>query len=433
MNIGIFTDTYLPQISGVATSIKTLTDELQKQGHIVYIFTTTDPLVKDPENEPDNIIRFRSFPFISMPERRISMAGLGAALKIVREYHLDIIHTQTEFGIGILGKLVANQLRIPVIHTLHTKYEDYLHYIANGHLIRPGAVKYIVRTFLLGTEGVICPSEMTLETAEGYGIKCPLRVIPTGIEIERFTRPDISAKDIENFRKKLNIRPDEMMLLSLARLSFEKNIQAIIRALPTVVKQLPTHLVIVGQGPYQEDLEALVEEFSLQDYVSFVGKVSNDKAVYYYKAADFFISASTSETQGLTFSEAIASGTPVIAVENSYLKQLIDAPQFGRLFSSDSDIAATILDLSHNQAKVDPLIAEKKCYEISSVAFGKKVIEFYQYMIDSYKPFTTRATENLLESSERIVLRVQKTPSAIAKFVKKYGKIKKANNKEKDN
>ena len=454
MNIGLFTDTYLPQISGVATSIKTLKDQLELLGHTVYIFTTTDPLMttEDLEKESNTIVRLPSVPFMAMPERRFAVAGLGAALKIARDYQLDIIHTQTEFGVGILGKLVANQLKIPVIHTLHTKYEDYLHYLAGGRLIKPGAVKYVIRTFLLGTEGVICPSEMTEETVQGYGVKAPTRIIPTGIEIERFKRSDITAEDIAALRKKLDITKDETMLVSLSRLSYEKNIQAVIRAMALVVQHLPARLVIAGHGPYKDTLINLVTELGLEDYVTFVGPIPNDNAALYYKAADFFISASTSETQGLTFSEAIAAGTPVLAAENPYLRRLVNKAEFGRLFASDADIADVILAAIRQEGPMNADDYEKKCYEMSAEAFGKNVVSFYDYMIENYKPLRARAADNFRENSGkmlsavgnlgttttdrikkdsvRVAAQVRHTPTRIAKIAKKYGRINRNKKKE---
>lgn len=442
MKIGIFTDTYFPQISGVATSIKTLKDELEKKGHTVYIFTTTDPLVaQDSSEEAENIIRFRSIPFISMPERRFVTVGLPTALKIAKQYELDLVHTQTEFGMGILGKLVANRLNIPVIHTLHTKYEDYLHYIARGHLLRPGSVKYIIRTFLTGTEGLICPSEMTEAAAIGYGVKVPIRIIPTGVEIDKFKRPDIRPEDTQELREKLGVQKEEILLLSLARLSFEKNIQAALKALPQILSQAPVKLAIVGEGPYKENLRELVDELNLQKAVSFVGEVPNAQAVKYYKAADFLISASTSETQGLTFSEALASGTPVLASENPYLSRLIDHPQFGRLFARDEDIADVVISAIRNKIPWDAHLAEEKIFEVSSDHFGQEVIDFYAYMIADYRPLGERARDSLSvarksmvksakRSRKRTILQAYRSTQRVSKLMQKYVKIEK--NKKKD-
>jgi len=386
MKIGIFTDTYFPQISGVSTSIKTLKDQLEAAGHHVYIFTPTDPLLPEGKTvkEPPNIIRLRSVPFVSMPERRVVMVGINTALRIARNYHLDIIHTQTEFGVGILGKVVARRLNIPIVHTFHTKYEDYLHYIANGKLIKPGAVKYLLRSFLFGADGLICPSAMTANQAKSYGVKVPVRIIPTGIELEKFQRPDITPEMSADLRRKLGIPTDETMLLSVSRLSFEKNIQAVIKALPTVLRRFPVHLVVVGHGPYQPTLVKLVTDLGLQKYVHFVGPVPHDQVVYYYKAADFLVSASTSETQGLTFPEALAAGTPILGHANPYLSTLVTAPAFGRLFANEQDIPGKIIDAIEHRQPMTPDQYQQKAYQISARNMGNQIIQFYQALIATH-------------------------------------------------
>ena len=155
MNIGLFTDTYFPQVSGVATSIKTLRDELEKQGNQVYIFTTTDPHV-DKDTYERNIFRFPSIPFVSFTDRRIAVRGLFHAYEIAKELNLDIIHTQTEFSMGWIGKFVARNLEIPCIHTYHTMYEDYLHYVAKGKLLKPVHVKQMTLAFCLSYDGDCC-------------------------------------------------------------------------------------------------------------------------------------------------------------------------------------------------------------------------------------------------------------------------------------
>ncbi|MFV0556523.1 MAG: glycosyltransferase family 4 protein [Lactovum sp.] len=435
MRIGIFSDTYFPQISGVSTSIKTLRDELEALGHTVYIFTTTDPNSNPIQDIEEKIIRLRSIPFISIPERRIVMAGFSTALKLTKSYQLDIIHTQTEFGVGILGKIIANQLKLPMVHTLHTKYEDYLHYIANGLLIRPSAIKYLIKTFLLGTEGIICPSEMTKETVLNYGINIPLRVIPTGINIKNFIREDISELDNQKLRKKLSVKENDIMLLSLCRLSSEKNIQAIIYALPDIILELSVRLIIVGEGPYRKELEKLVQNLQLESYIEFVGEVPNQQVVNYYKAADFFISASTSETQGLTFIEALAASCPILAWENPYLKTLITDPSFGSLFYQENEIAETTLKAIKQQQEINHKALEEKLYEISSENFGKTVADFYQYMIDHYIPFSKRTSLKAKQKSksllENIYLQTQKIQRRQKLFRKKPGKYVKINKDDK--
>ena len=383
MRIGFFTDTYFPQVSGVATSIRTLKEQLEKQDHEVYIFTTTDP---DADELEKDIVRMPSVPIISFKDRRIVVRGLWFAYQIAKELELEIIHTHTEFGAGFLGKMVANRLRIPVIHTYHTMYEDYLHYIANGKVVRPAHVKSFIKMFVNHSTGVICPSKRVVDTLERYEVEIPMRIIPTGIEVERYIRPDITEVDTEALRGKLGIQKSELMLLSLSRLSYEKNIQAIIRQFPEVLMSYPNaRLVIVGKGPYREELETLVQELGIEEYVRFTGEVAHEEVAYYYHAADYFVSASTSETQGLTYAEALASGTQCVVEGNDYLEQLLNDKSLGITFESDDDFSDSFVRYAQQQVPIDPTVLQNKLVEISAERFGSEVFKFYQEMLVYYE------------------------------------------------
>ena len=376
MRIGLFTDTYFPQVSGVATSIRTLKTELEKLGHTVFIFTTTD---KDVNRYEDwQIIRIPSVPFFAFKDRRIAYRGFSTALEIARQYQLDIIHTQTEFSLGLLGVWIAKELRIPVVHTYHTQYEDYVRYIAKGMVIRPSMVKYIVRGFMSDLDGVICPSEIVYDLLMKYKVKVEKRVIPTGIELAKFERPEITSENIADLRDKLGIAKDETMLLSLSRVSYEKNIQAILAALPAVLEENPdVKLVVAGDGPYLSDLKAQAKRLNIIDVVIFTGMIAPSETALYYKAADFFISASTSETQGLTYLESLASGTPIIAHGNPYLDNVINDKMFGTLYYEERDLTGAILEAVIATPDLDEKSLATKLYEISAENFGRRVYEFY--------------------------------------------------------
>ena len=382
MRIGLFTDTYFPQVSGVATSIRTLKTELEKLGHTVFIFTTTD---KDVNRYEDwQIIRIPSVPFFAFKDRRIAYRGFSTALEIARQYQLDIIHTQTEFSLGLLGVWIAKELRIPVVHTYHTQYEDYVRYIAKGMVIRPSMVKYIVRGFISDLDGVICPSEIVYDLLMKYKVKVEKRVIPTGIELAKFERPEITAENIADLREKLGISNQETMLLSLSRVSYEKNIQAVLAALPAVLEENPdVKLVVAGDGPYLSDLKAQAKRLNITDAVIFTGMIAPSETALYYKAADFFISASTSETQGLTYLESLASGTPIIAHGNPYLDNVINDKMFGTLYYEERDLAGAILEAVIATPDLDEKSLATKLYEISAENFGRRVYEFYLDLIIS--------------------------------------------------
>lgn len=418
LNIGIFTDTYFPEVSGVATSIRTLRDELEMRGHNVYIFTTTSAGLKNKVDEDECIIRFGSIPFISFTDRRISMRGAAKAQQLAKKYKLDIIHTQTEFGMGVLGKVTAHTNKIPVLHTYHTLYREYLHYVMNGKLLKPIHVKLLFKMFLADVYGCICPSRRVEKEVRSYGIdKLPLRVIPTGIDINKFTQDDALEADKYrcDIREKHGYTDENIVLLSLGRLSYEKNIQAVISALPDMVVAKPEiRLLIVGEGPYHEDLANLASDLGVEDYVEFVGMINNDEVNHYYYAADYFVNASTSETQGLTYSEAMASSLQVIAHGNDYLEDLIDDPSLGSLFYSDDQIAQTTLDYIDSGIKMDADVLGDKLFEISTTNFGARVEQFYKETIVDYKNYKFGEKKTILS-----------LPAAFAKIPGKIPGVKK--------
>lgn len=374
MNIGIFTDTYFPQVSGVATSIKTLKEALEKQGHSVYIFTTTDPHVDKDAVEP-NIFRFASVPFVSFTDRRIAVRGLFHAYQVAKELDLDIVHTQTEFSMGYIGKFVAKNLKIPCLHTYHTMYEDYLHYVLNGKLLRPYHVKQMTKAFLYHMSGIVAPSERVSQTLNGYQVKAPIRIIPTGVDISRFERE--VTRDI---RAELGLTPEQPVLLSLSRVAYEKRIDILVDALPKLVAQTPDlMLVIVGEGPAREDLEAQVAKLNMTDHVIFTGMVDNDEVANYYHMANLFVSASDSESQGLTYIEAMAAELKIVVMTSPYAAELLTDPSIGTTFTNEDEMIHQVSNyLNHPHAFDDPAPHRKKLHAISADYFAEQMIHFYK-------------------------------------------------------
>ncbi|KRN03048.1 glycosyltransferase [Levilactobacillus senmaizukei DSM 21775 = NBRC 103853] len=381
MNIGIFTDTYFPQVSGVATSIKTLRDQLEKQGNQVYIFTTTDPQVERNVYER-NVFRFSSIPFISFTERRIAVRGLFQAYQIAKELNLDVVHTQTEFSMGWIGKFVARNLEIPCLHTYHTMYEDYLHYVANGKILKPVHVKQGTLAFCYHLTGVVAPSDRVLTTLTDYGVKAPIRVIPTGVNLHQYEQPDTA-----DLRRNLGFDEDTPVILSLSRLAYEKNISESINAMPRILEQVPNaQLLIVGDGPAKEDLEEQVKTMALSDHVSFTGEVDNNEVFRYYHMANVFLSSSDSESQGLTYIEAMAAGTKIVVMTSPYTDELLSSRALGVTFKDPETMIKNVVDyLRHGDEEQDPDLLAKKLSEISADTFGQHILEFYQDAQTSYE------------------------------------------------
>ncbi|MBB1069117.1 glycosyltransferase family 4 protein [Limosilactobacillus sp. RRLNB_1_1] len=403
MNIGIFTDTYFPQVSGVATSIKTLRDELIAQGHHVYIFTTTDPKAKHDDVE-NGIYRFASIPFVSFSDRRIAVRGVFRAIKLAKKFQLDIVHNQTEFALGVMGKTVARHLHIPCLHTYHTMYQDYLHYIANGHILKPHDVARLAHLYLKNISGIIAPSDRVLETLESYHVESPIRVIPTGINLRVYNQRD-SAKDLANLRARLGYGATTPVLLSLSRLAYEKNIHTLIEAMPDILShQSNAQLLIVGDGPAKHTLDRQVREMGLNGHVSFAGEIPNDEVYHYYQMADVFVSASDSESQGLTYDEALASDLPIVVMRSEYTDQLIDDAAIGISFQKRADLVNGVLYyLNQPQTSELRLKRQQKLHEISAEVFVERVVEFYhdcqRKLIDQDKIKQTEKSRRLFHRS----------------------------------
>lgn len=381
MNIGLFTDTYFPQLSGVATSIKTLKDALEEQGHNVFIFTTTDPHIKKGTIEP-NVFRFSSIPFVSFTDRRIAFRGFFEATKVAKEVKLDIVHTQTEFALGTIGKYVAHQLKIPAIHTYHTMYEDYLHYVLNGHLLRPYHVKQFTRGYLKNMDGVIAPSERVEALLERYGVKIPVRVIPTGVDIK-----SMNEADNRDIRAELDIDKDAPVILTLSRIAAEKKIDHILDVMPDIIEEFPkVKLVIAGDGPDVKMLKEHVERLTLEDYVIFTGAIPHEDVGNYYKMADLFVSASDTETQGLTYIEALAAGTQCVVYDTDYTEHVFDDEMYGKIFTTKKEMLADILwYLRQGKIKISQDKLENKMDQVSAKHFGLEVYDFYQDVISKYQ------------------------------------------------
>lgn len=375
MNIGFFTDTYFPQVSGVSTSVKLLRDELVRQGHNVIIFTTTDPAAK----AEIGVVRLPSIPFVNYDDRRIAYSGFDRCLKIARQNDIEIVHTHTEFSLGMAGKYVASRMKIPNVHTYHTMYENYTHYILQGNLIHASHVRYLSKIYCNQTNGIVTPSKITHDKLREYGISEKIEIIPTGVQMPRY----IPQNRID-VRKELKLKDTDVVLLSLSRVSKEKKIDEVVTAYPKIKARIPNaRLVVAGDGPILEDLKALNEEQQLD--ILFVGGVDHEEVDRYYQMADLYINASDSESQGLTYLEAFANRLPIIARRNSYLESIMPNQNFGALFDDEQDLSEVALDFLTKKAsdEIQP-IDQSQLIELSSEFFGERVSKFYQEVIDDF-------------------------------------------------
>lgn len=386
MRIGLFTDTYPPFINGVSTSVLMLKQGLEKLGHEVFVVTVNDEAFS--YKKEDNVLKIPSFPVGIMNFRQSGIYPLRA-LKIIKKWNLDIIHTHTEFSIGTFARLVSKQFNIPLVHTYHTMYEEYIYYITKGYF--DSASKKLVEYLTLflcdkTIDELIVPTEKTkILFKEKYKVKRDVHVIPTGIDVSRFYNENINKDEVLELKKELGIKPRNFNILYVGRIAKEKNIEFLIENFKNVLKKVRfCKMYIVGDGPDIKDLIELTNKNKLDDKIVFVGKVPWEDVPKYYAACDVFVTASTSETQGLTVLEAMAASKPVVAIKDESFELVIDNGKDGLLFKNEKEYVECINKLYkdkkfYNEIKV---AARKKSNLYSSDTYAKNVLKIYKKVIN---------------------------------------------------
>lgn len=383
MRIGIFTDTYPPHINGVATSVSMLEQALIKKGHKVYIITI------NPDNlsynfEDDHIIRIPGLP-TGIYDYRLSGIYPIKAVRRITKLNLDIIHSHTEFGIGLFARILAKQLDIPLVHTYHTMYEDYIYYITKGYFDKSSKkiVEYLTKFYCdKTTTELIVPTKKTYDLfKEKYKFDRNVHIIPTGIDIERFYKEKVSKDKVKDLRKKLNIKEDDFVILFVGRVANEKSIDFLIKNHVSLVKKNKNcKLVIVGSGPDLESLKSLVSKLKITNNVTFTGKVPWNEINLYYNMANVFTTASHTETQGLTVIEAMAASIPVVALDDESFNTTVIPDLNGYLFNTKDEYCKYMnILMSHKD------ICEKfgRQARISSNQYSSKY--YAERVLDVYK------------------------------------------------
>ncbi|MCR6098607.1 glycosyltransferase family 4 protein [Salipaludibacillus agaradhaerens] len=382
MNIGLFTDTYHPQINGVVTSINLLEKELARRGHNVYIFTSTDPHA-DIKAEKGRVYRFSSLPFIFFKERRLAVAGLFKLARLVNRLDIDVIHTHTEFSLGLMGVFASRKYDLPIVHTYHTMYEDYLHYIGNGKFVKPSTVRKVSKFYCNKMDKTIVPSEKVQTVLENYGVNNDIKVIPTGTDFHQFKLKKQQLPEVDQLKEQLGIH-EGPILLSVGRLSQEKNVETILQAMPAILNEHPAaKLVIVGDGPMKKQLTDLAHTLQIESSIVITGAVPWQEVNNYYQLGDLFISASTSETQGLTLSEAIASKTPVVAKADPSLDALVTDGESGFVYQTNEGLADAVIHALSDEVylKRMAVTAFERSQCLSVANFGNNILDVYREVV----------------------------------------------------
>lgn len=385
MHIGLFTDCYSPQVNGVVTSVQILEKELRNLGHQVTVVTVKVPGYED---DHDNVLRIPSVPFMKWSEFRLGIPMYNETYRKIKKLGLDVIHTHTEFTVGFIGKHVATLMDIPIVHTYHTMYEDYTHYVVDRKygkkvvkkIITTGS-KYYVKRF----DSIIAPTAKTERALRTYGVRNNINIVPTGIDIEKFEH-HLDREQLVAFRQSYGIAEDDFLMLSLGRVSKEKSIDAIIRQMPRLIKFIPkAKLMVVGDGPFRQTLSLMVEELNLREHVIFTGQVPFDDVGNFYSSADLFVNASQSETQGLTIIEAIASNLPVVVYDDLNVEGVVINGYTGRLFKEEDTLGNQIIAAYNNKNETNRMTADayKVIQTLSKEKFAENILSVYDNLLQT--------------------------------------------------
>jgi 1,2-diacylglycerol 3-alpha-glucosyltransferase len=383
MNILFISDVFFPRVNGVSTSINTFAKELRALGHQV---TLIAPSYTDEDKQEEWIVRVPSHKIYFDPEDRLMNFGkLKALLPWIRDKHFDVIHIHTPFTAHYVGIHFGKKLDIPVVETYHTFFEDYLHHYLPfiPQFISRKLARTISRRQCNAVDGIVSPSKPMLDVLKQYGIKTPAEVVATGLDDSSF-----ASVDGEHFRMSHDIPLTQPMLLFVGRVAHEKNIGFLLEMHVELIKKHPDALlVITGEGPAEESIKHSIEKLGISNKVRMIGYLDRShELIACYKAADIFVFASKSETQGLVLLEAMAQGTAVVAIAELGTKSILIEGEGVLIAKDDINDFADKVSVLLSDAPKRQIIGEKgRQYAKEKWGAGvlaKKVAKFYKSTVN---------------------------------------------------
>jgi 1,2-diacylglycerol 3-alpha-glucosyltransferase len=307
----LISDVYFPRVNGVSTSIRTFRQDLGACG--VETSLVVPEYGTSCEDTEPNVVRVSGASVPKDPEdRRMRWGSLMRTLDAFPPDAFDLVHIHTPFVAHYAGVKYARRAGIPCVATYHTFFEEYLHHYVPALPRRVGRsiAKAFTRSQCRDVQALIAPSEPMRDVLLAYGVTTPIHVLPTGLPLDRF-----KAGQSARFRAHLAVPPDQPLVTYVGRVAHEKNIDFLMNVFADVRRQVPhALLVIAGEGPARAPLREQAARMGLDAAVRFVGYLDRDTGLLdCYAAANVFVFASRTETQGLVLLEAMAQGTPVVS------------------------------------------------------------------------------------------------------------------------
>ncbi len=336
MKVLITTDLYTTNTNGVVTSVRNLMEELEKKGHEVRVLTVSEKL---KSHQDGNIYYIKSLPLgIVYPDVRMPISHHHHRfIQELIDWKPDVIHSQCEFFSYQFASYISRKAGAPIVHTYHTLYEQYVTYIFPSQRIGSFFVGKLSKYRLRKAEAVVAPTQKVEAVLKNYGVSNTIHVVPSGIALEQH-KERISEEERRAKRSALGIPEDHIVLLNLGRLGTEKNHSELIEMFSIALAQnSKLTMLFVGDGPARKELEELSEKLGVADHVIFTGMVDPSEVHKYYQLGDIFVSASTSETQGLTYVEAAANGLPLLCRKDPCLDGVLVEGKNGYEYEAEQE------------------------------------------------------------------------------------------------
>lgn len=390
MKIGIFTDAYEPHISGVTTSIKMLKEALEEMGHTVYLVTANLDKHKFIYDNKNKIIYIPGIK-TGIYNTRLTNIYSKKAFNIIKEWNLDIIHSQTEFGIGAFSRIVSKKLHIPVVHTYHTLYEDYVYYVTHG-LFDKLSKKLVVKItkYFCDTKcnELVVPTTKIKDLFEQkYHINRNINVIPSGIDTKKFELNLNIEKNIKKLKKEYKLKDTDFIIGSVGRIAKEKSFDEEIKAVKELIAiNKNIKLMIVGDGPEIDNLKKLVKELKIEKNIIFTGKITYDLIPSFYNLFNIMITFSKTETQGLTIIEGLAASLPVLCIKDESFEAMVTNNYNGYLFKNKKEFIDLTLKLINNSKLYHTMSinAKNSIHKYSKEVFASDILKVYSKAISNY-------------------------------------------------
>lgn len=382
LNIGLFTDTFTPDINGVSVSVATLRNQLKKMGHNVYVIAPALDTKLAGTTFEDGVLRLPAVKLAGLYGYRLARPYSLKALSYIRAMNLDVIHNNTEFSMRILANVASAAYDIPYVYTYHTLWEDYTYYVNKGYFDKQSRkiVGAYTKHIANGCDEVIVPTEKTARILKTYNVAKNLHVIPTGIDTHRLSPENLDKEKLAELKKKYGLE-DSFCVCYVGRIAKEKNIDFVLNCVKTLKEKIPSFkFVITGLGPEVDEIKEHSRKLGQEDYVIFTGKQPADQIQYFYALGEVFCTASSSETQGLTYIESLACAVPVIAKSDDCLENVLIDGENGFLFDTEEELIDAVMkyyEMSDEEKKRMKDAALKKADEFSTENFANSVLNVY--------------------------------------------------------